>query len=521
MAGPSRDDWIAAAMTLLSRGVSPADMTAAGLCEVMSSPVTRGSLSWHFRDGGLAALRREVISKWLVGREAAVSAAAGHRDPADRLRALREAAAASGPADSAMRRWAASPARPSGRAGRPAGPARARRGDRPGRCRHIRAPHRCPRRSRPQQPRVRGRRGHPGCRVRRLAAAAGWRPGSIRGHAGRAAAGRQPGRPAGRPADRRGGGRGAAGPGRPGPPAGPAQRTARGGAPSRRPGPRPPARSRRRVGRGHQQAPARRAGTGRRGFPAARAAGHRVRHDRIPRLPGRGHPGGRVSLAVRRVPRAGPVRGHRGRQAGTGQPRRADPAARPAAVLRAAMPAGPAVRRLVGRYLASQPGRRAGQVRRAGRPRCVPLGRHHRLVRAVPGFGAGRRPGPGPLPPGSRAGRRGSRARRPGGRRPCTRRSAAGGPRSSLACRPRPRSTPRPSGCSRNGTSPPTTSPACGCGWAGTGGRCLPCVPGPPPSRAASRPPPSSCTRCWRPAGRSRPSQPAGRCAAGSLPNSG
>jgi len=112
VAGPSRDDWIAAAMTLLSRGVSPADMTAAGLCEVMSSPVTRGSLSWHFRDGGLAALRREMISRWLAGREAAVSAAAGHRDPADRLRALREAAAASGPADSAMRRWAASPARP-------------------------------------------------------------------------------------------------------------------------------------------------------------------------------------------------------------------------------------------------------------------------------------------------------------------------------------------------------------------------------------------------------------------------
>jgi len=71
---------------------------------------------------------------------------------------------------------------------------------------------------------------------------------------------------------------------------------------------------------------------------------------------------------------------------------------------------------------------------------------------------------------------------------------------------------PRLSGCSRNGTSPPTTSPACGCGWAGTGGRCLPCVPGPPLSRAASRPPPSSCTRCWRPAVRGLRSPPVAAC---------
>lgn len=118
MAGPSRDDWVAAAMTLLSQGTSPADITAARLCEIMPEPVTRGSLTWHFRDGGLAALRSELTRRWLDGREAAYRAAAGHRDPLDRLDALRAAAAADGAADSAMRRWAAAPGR---RDGGPAG----------------------------------------------------------------------------------------------------------------------------------------------------------------------------------------------------------------------------------------------------------------------------------------------------------------------------------------------------------------------------------------------------------------
>ena len=111
-AGTGRDDWIAAAMTLLGRGASPAEMDVDDLCAVMPHPVTRGSFNWHFRAGRLAALRRAVISRWLEDRIAAAGEAREKRDPLDRLRVLRAAADACGPADSAMRRWAAAPERP-------------------------------------------------------------------------------------------------------------------------------------------------------------------------------------------------------------------------------------------------------------------------------------------------------------------------------------------------------------------------------------------------------------------------
>ncbi len=110
-AGTGRDDWIAAAMTLLGRGASPAEMDVDDLCAVMPHPVTRGSFNWHFRAGRLAALRRAVISRWLDDRIAAAGKAREKRDPLDRLRILRDAADACGPGDSAMRRWAAAPER--------------------------------------------------------------------------------------------------------------------------------------------------------------------------------------------------------------------------------------------------------------------------------------------------------------------------------------------------------------------------------------------------------------------------
>ena len=60
-----------------------------------------------------------MISRWLDGREPPPARPPGTATPRDRLRVLREAAAASGPADSAMRRWAAAPARaPAGQAGK-------------------------------------------------------------------------------------------------------------------------------------------------------------------------------------------------------------------------------------------------------------------------------------------------------------------------------------------------------------------------------------------------------------------
>jgi len=91
--GTGRDDWITAAMTLLARGASPAEMDVADLCAVMPQPLTRGSFNWHFRDGRLAALHRAVIARWLAERTAACDAVRSVREPADRLRILRDAAA--------------------------------------------------------------------------------------------------------------------------------------------------------------------------------------------------------------------------------------------------------------------------------------------------------------------------------------------------------------------------------------------------------------------------------------------
>jgi len=109
--GTGRDTWITAAMTLLARGVSPAEMKVADLCAVMPQPLTRGSFNWHFRDGRLAALHREIIGRWQAERTAACDTIRSERDLAQLL------AAAHGPADSAMRRWAAAPP-PAGAAAR-------------------------------------------------------------------------------------------------------------------------------------------------------------------------------------------------------------------------------------------------------------------------------------------------------------------------------------------------------------------------------------------------------------------
>jgi len=111
-AGTSRQDWVAAAMTLLARGISPDDMDVPSLCQAMPHPVTKGSFNWHFRSGRLAALHQEVISSWLAARAAAAGKARGERDPLQRLRVLHGAALGSGAADSAMRRWAAARPRP-------------------------------------------------------------------------------------------------------------------------------------------------------------------------------------------------------------------------------------------------------------------------------------------------------------------------------------------------------------------------------------------------------------------------
>ena len=110
--GTSRQDWITAAMTLLARGISPDDMDIGSLCRAMTHPVTRGSFNWHFRAGRQAELHREITASWLAARLAAAGAARQHRDPLARLRTLHGAALGNGPADSAMRRWAAAPPRP-------------------------------------------------------------------------------------------------------------------------------------------------------------------------------------------------------------------------------------------------------------------------------------------------------------------------------------------------------------------------------------------------------------------------
>lgn len=104
-----REDWIAAGLALLAQGISPAEMEVADLCAAMATPVTRGSFYWHFRRGRLAELRLELIGRWRQQHAVTGDAVRAIRDPVDRLRVLRDAAAAHGPADSAMRRWAAAP----------------------------------------------------------------------------------------------------------------------------------------------------------------------------------------------------------------------------------------------------------------------------------------------------------------------------------------------------------------------------------------------------------------------------
>jgi AcrR family transcriptional regulator len=104
-----REDWIAAGVALLAQGISPAEMEVAGLCAAMTRPVTKGSFYWRFRSGRLAEFRLELIGRWRQQHAVTGHAVRAVRDPVDRLRVLRDAAAANGPADAAMRRWAAAP----------------------------------------------------------------------------------------------------------------------------------------------------------------------------------------------------------------------------------------------------------------------------------------------------------------------------------------------------------------------------------------------------------------------------
>ncbi|MGH3190969.1 MAG: hypothetical protein ACRDOL_27740, partial [Streptosporangiaceae bacterium] len=102
-----REDWVAAGLALLAQGISPAEMEVADLCAAMTRPVTKGSFYWRFRAGRLAEFRLELIGRWRQQHAITGDAVRAVRDPADRLRVLRDAAAANGPADAAMRRWAA------------------------------------------------------------------------------------------------------------------------------------------------------------------------------------------------------------------------------------------------------------------------------------------------------------------------------------------------------------------------------------------------------------------------------
>lgn len=104
-----REDWVAAGLALLAQGISPAEMEVADLCAAMTRPVTKGSFYWRFRAGRLAEFRLELIGRWRQQHAITGDAVRAVRDPADRLRVLRDAAAANGPADAAMRRWAAAP----------------------------------------------------------------------------------------------------------------------------------------------------------------------------------------------------------------------------------------------------------------------------------------------------------------------------------------------------------------------------------------------------------------------------
>jgi hypothetical protein len=91
-------------MTLLGQGRSPAEVPLAELCVIMQR--TKGSFYTHFR-GGLGELQQEVIGRWLGSKLAGLAAARAVHNPPDRLRILRDGAAAQAVADDAMRRWQA------------------------------------------------------------------------------------------------------------------------------------------------------------------------------------------------------------------------------------------------------------------------------------------------------------------------------------------------------------------------------------------------------------------------------
>jgi len=92
----NRNDYFEAGLDLLAEGGIPAQ-TIANLCERLS--ITKGSFYHHFTS--LADFRQQLLASWEAAQEAALEASSGG-SPADWV------AAASAPADAAVRAWSQS-----------------------------------------------------------------------------------------------------------------------------------------------------------------------------------------------------------------------------------------------------------------------------------------------------------------------------------------------------------------------------------------------------------------------------
>jgi AcrR family transcriptional regulator len=102
----TREDWLAALMSVLDAGRDPSKISILELGKRLS--VTTGSFYNHF-PGGRAELDAALISQWKQERIAALpdTSVGTVHDPLDRLRMIRTATAVTAVRDSAMRRRAA------------------------------------------------------------------------------------------------------------------------------------------------------------------------------------------------------------------------------------------------------------------------------------------------------------------------------------------------------------------------------------------------------------------------------
>ena len=104
----SRGAWVEAMLGMMDQGLVPAEISLTDLSRQLG--MTKGSFYSHFGEDRRAELLAAVISEWRSTRIAALpeTAVGSVRDPLDRLRMIRAAAAATAVRDGAMRRWAAS-----------------------------------------------------------------------------------------------------------------------------------------------------------------------------------------------------------------------------------------------------------------------------------------------------------------------------------------------------------------------------------------------------------------------------